>query len=56
MSAFLVAGILAAAPSPNVVILFADDMGYSQPSGVSDRSGWAGDNGTIATPNLDKVR
>lgn len=29
-------------------------MGFSQPSGVSDRSGWAGDNGTIATPNLDK--
>lgn len=29
-------------------------MGYSQPSAVSDRSGFAGDNGTISTPNLDK--
>ena len=29
-------------------------MGYSQPSAVSDRSGFAGDNGTIATPSLDK--
>lgn len=34
--------------------LTQDDMGYSQPSAVSDRSGFAGDNGTIATPNLDK--
>jgi arylsulfatase A len=43
-----------AAQPPNFIILFADDMGYSQPSAVSDRSGFAGDNGTIATPHLDK--
>ena len=29
-------------------------MGYSQPSAVSDLSGFAGDNGTISTPNLDR--
>ena len=80
---------------PNFVILFADDMGYSQPSAVSDLSGWvvcgsictlvvpsscplsqnthmhifscrrspsgrwrsrfAGDNGTILIPNLDRL-
>ena len=40
---------------PSFVILFADDMGFSQPSGVSDRSGFAGDNGTIHTPHLDKL-
>jgi len=44
-----------AKPKPSFVILFADDMGYSQPSAVSDRSGFAGDNGTISTPHLDKL-
>lgn len=29
-------------------------MGYSQPSAMSDRSGFAGDNGTISTPSLDR--
>ena len=48
------AGLSAAAGTPNFIILFADDMGYSQPSAVSDRSGFAGDNGTISTPHLDK--
>ena len=32
------AGTLKAIDTPNFIILFADDMGYSQPSGVSDRS------------------
>ena len=44
-----------AAARPNFVILFADDMGYSQPSAVSDRSAFAGDNGTISTPHLDRL-
>ena len=39
---------------PSFVILFADDMGYSQPSAVSDLSPFAGDNGTISTPHLDQ--
>lgn len=42
------------ANTPSFVILFADDMGYSQPSRMSDLSGFAGDNGTISTPNLDR--
>jgi len=41
--------LTASAAKPNFVVFFADDMGFSQPSGMSDRSGWAGDNGTIAT-------
>ena len=45
----------AAAAKPNFVIFFADDMGFSQPSGMSDMSGWAGDNGTIATPHMDAL-
>ena len=44
----------ATATKPNFVVFFADDMGWSQPSRVSDQSPWAGDNGTIATPNLDR--
>ena len=30
-------------------------QGYSQPSAVSDRSRYAGDSGTIRTPNLDRL-
>ncbi len=44
-----------AAKRPSFVVLFADDMGWSQPSNVSDRSPFAGDNGTIRTPNLDAL-
>eukprot|EP00750_Incisomonas_marina_P015540 INCI18359.3.p1 GENE.INCI18359.3~~INCI18359.3.p1 ORF type:complete len:551 (-),score=80.53 INCI18359.3:265-1917(-) len=45
----------APASPPSFVVLFADDMGWSQPSAVSDRGPHAGDNGTISTPNLDKL-
>ncbi len=45
----------AAASRPSVIVFFADDMGYSQPSNVSSRSGFAGDNGTIRTPHLDAL-
>ena len=44
-----------AAKRPSFIVLFADDMGWSQPSNVSDRSPFAGDNGTIHTPNLDAL-
>ena len=45
----------ASTKKPNILIMFADDLGYSQPSGVSDRSRFAGDNNTIHTPNLDRL-
>jgi hypothetical protein len=52
----VVAGVAAAAkPRPNFIVLFADDMGYSQPSGVVDKSVYAGDGKLIATPNMDKM-
>lgn len=36
-------------PKPNFLILFADDMGYAQPSFRG------GDNSTIYTPHIDKL-
>ena len=44
-------------PSPRVPLLapLACWQGYSQPSAVSDRSRYAGDSGTIRTPNLDRL-
>eukprot|EP00041_Stephanoeca_diplocostata_P023305 m.570416 g.570416 ORF g.570416 m.570416 type:complete len:546 (+) comp22263_c3_seq20:196-1833(+) len=51
----VVVAVHAAAPRPNFIVFFADDMGYSQPSALSDKSPFAGDNGTIRTPNLDKL-
>ena len=53
-AAALTSSAAATATKPNFVVFFADDMGWSQPSRVSDQSPWAGDNGTIATPNLDR--
>lgn len=47
--------VAATAARPNFIVFFADDMGYSQPSAVSDKSLFAGDNGTISTPNLDRL-
>jgi len=43
---------MAAAKKPNFVVFFADDMGYSQPGAMSDRSPFAGDNGTISCVDL----
>lgn len=42
---------ISSAVKPNFLILFVDDMGYSQPS----YQPLGGDNGTIATPHIDQL-
>ena len=53
-AALSLASVSAAGKPTSFLVFFADDMGYSQPSAVSDRSHHAGDNHTISTPNLDR--
>eukprot|EP00729_Bicosta_minor_P021828 gene21828-24992_t len=55
--AMLAGAAMAAAPRPNFVILFVDDMGIDQievPPGQRSY-GYTGNNGTIATPNIKRL-